>query len=348
MNELRRDPITGRWNIVFLENPADLSDLRAEPHRQITGLGVPTAQPHAKNPENCPFCYGMESNVPHEIIAHRKYGPANTPGWTVRVVPNKYPALRIEGDLNKEGIGLFDIMNGVGAHEVIIETPDHFRDMADMDYVEMEEVIWAYLARSVDLRRDKRFKYILIFKNYGTSAGASLEHAHSQLIALPIVPKVVAEELDGAAKYYDYKERCVFCDMIRQERYDKDRIVYDGKDFMAFCPYVSRCPYEIWILPKKHQSDFGDLQRDSVPDLAKALRDCLARIKGLLSDPAYNFIIHSAPINGHERADYHWHIEIIPKLAKIAGFEWGSGFYINPVPPELAAKNLMSVKLVEK
>jgi UDPglucose--hexose-1-phosphate uridylyltransferase len=326
--------VTGRWNIVVLDKIADVSDFKPEPH--------------PKDPQGCRFCYGNESETPYEIIAHRKYGPPNSPGWTVRVLPNKYPALRIEGDLVKEGIGVFDMMSGIGAHEVIVDTPDHFRDMADLTCAEMEEVVWAYLARSTDLRRDKRFKYVLIFKNYGSSAGASLEHPHSQLIALPIVPKVVQEEIDGAAKYYDYKERCVFCDMLRQEQADKDRIIYDGRYFTAFCPYVSRFSYEVWILPKRHQSDFANLQRDCVSDLARSLRDCLAMIKGLLSDPSYNFIIHSSPINGHDREDYHWHIEIMPKLAKIAGFEWGSGFYINPVPPEIAAKNLLSVKIPEK
>jgi UDPglucose--hexose-1-phosphate uridylyltransferase len=334
MNELRRDPVTGRWNIVFLDKVADVSDFKAEPH--------------PKNAKDCPFCYGREGDTPLEIVAHRRHGAPNTPGWTVRVVPNKYPALMIEGELVKEGDGVFDLMSGVGAHEVIVDTPDHMRDMADLSYPEMEEVVWAYLGRSIDLRRDKRFKYILVFKNYGKSAGATLEHPHSQLIALPIVPKVVQEEIDGAKRYYDYKDRCVFCDMLRQENLDKERIIYDGRYFTAFCPYVSRFSYEIWILPKKHQSDFANLERDCISCLARALRDCLARIKGLLGDPSYNFIIHSSPINGHEREDYHWHIEIMPKLAKIAGFEWGSGFYINPVPPEIAAKNLLSVNIPEK
>lgn len=334
MNELRRDPITARWIIVRSDRIPKVSDFKVEPHK--------------KNKNNCAFCWGNEGMTPPEIIAHRKYGPANSPDWTVRVVPNKYPALRIEGDLDKEGIGVFDVMNGIGAHEVIIDTPDHFRDMADLSYSETEEVVWAYLARSIDLRRDKRFKYILIFKNYGKVAGASLEHPHSQLIALPIVPKRVHEELDGAAKYFEYKERCVFCDMVRGEREDEDRIIYDGEHFLAFCPYVSRFPYEIWILPKKHLSDFAGLDRDRVPCLAKSLRDSLARIKNLLSDPPYNFIIHTSPINGHERDDYHWHIEIMPKLAKLAGFEWGSGFYINPVPPDIAAEKLLSVRGEEK
>ena len=286
--------------------------------------------------------------TPPEIIAHRKHGPANSPGWTVRVVPNKYPALRIEGELNKEGIGVFDMMNGIGAHEVIIDTPDHLRDMSDLKFSETEEVVWAYLARSIDLRRDKRFKYILIFKNYGKIAGASLEHPHSQLIALPIVPKRVLEEIDGAAKYYNYKERCVYCDMIREEKEERERTIYEDEKFLAFCPYVSRFPYEVWVVPKKHGSDFTAMERDCVPSLARAMRETLARIKALLSDPPYNFIIHTSPINGHEREDYHWHVEIMPKLAKVAGFEWGSGFYINPVPPDMAAANLLSVKIEQR
>jgi len=334
VNELRRDPITGRWIIVWLDKKVSIADFLVEPH--------------AKNKENCAFCLGHESMTPPEIVAHRKSGPANSPGWTVRVVPNKYPALRIEGDLNREGVGVFDMMNGVGAHEVIIDTPDHFRDMADLNDQEATEVVWAYLARSRDLRRDTRFKYILIFKNYGKSAGASLEHPHSQLIALPIVPKRVQEELEGAKVYYEYRERCVFCDMLREEREERERIIYEDAGFVAFCPYVSRFPYEVWILPKAHASDFTSLDRDAVPMLARALRESMARIKKLLRDPSYNFIIHTSPINGHERPDYHWHIEIMPKLSKVAGFEWGSGFYINPVPPGTAAGNLLGVKVEER
>jgi len=335
VNELRRDPITGRWIIVFLDKILNLEDLQSESNRK-------TGQ------ESCPFCWGRESLTPPEITAHRKQGPPNSPGWTVRVVPNKFPALRIEGELEKEGIGVFDMMNGIGAHEVIAETPDHFRDMADFTYDEIEEVVWAYLSRSLDLRRDNRFKYILIFKNYGKVAGASLEHSHSQLIALPIVPKRVREEIEGAAKYFEYKERCVFCDIVREEREEKEHIIYEDDKFLAFCPYVSRFPYEVWILPKRHSSDFTGIERDGVRCFAKALRDSMARIKKLLSDPPYNFIIHTSPINGHEREDYHWHVEIMPKLTKVAGFEWGSGFYINPVPPHMAAKNLLSVNIEKK
>jgi UDPglucose--hexose-1-phosphate uridylyltransferase len=336
MNELRCDPITGRWIITFLDKIPAPSSLKA------------AEQPKKNGKDDCPFCYGKEDLTPHEITAHRKQGGPNTPGWSVRVVPNKYPALRVEGEITKEGDGVFDMMSGVGAHEIIVESPDHYKDMADFSYVEMEDVVWAYLSRSLDLKQDKRFKYILIFKNYGKIAGASLEHAHSQLIALPIVPKRVQEELEGATKYYDYKERCIFCDIIRQEKEEKERIIYEDERFLAFCPYVSRFPYEVWVLPKRHSADFTGLERDSVGCLARAMRDSLARIKKLLSDPPYNFIIHTSPIEGHDREDFHWHIEIMPKLTKVAGFEWGSGFYINPVPPHIAAANLLSVNIERK
>ncbi len=331
MSQLRRDPITGRWIIVNTE-------------KSVSPKAFNIEHPKKKGKKGCPFCLGNEDQTPPEIIAHRRVGSANSSGWWIRVVPNKYPALKIEGGLEKEGIGVFDKMNGVGAHEVIIDSADHFKDFADVDDKQAEEIIWAYLGRSRDLRRDPRFKYILIFKNYGKGAGATLEHPHSQLIALPIVPKRVNEELKSAKSYYEYKERCVFCDLLRQELEDKERVICENKHFLCFAPFVSRFPYETWIIPKKHKSDFSLLEKDEVRPLGMIMRDALHKLKVVLNDPPYNFIIHTSPINGHEREDYHWHIEIIPKLVNVAGFEWGSGFYINPVAPEEVSKNLASVK----
>ncbi len=327
MSQLRRDPITGRWIIVNTEKPMPPDHFNIE-------------RPKKKGKKGCPFCPGSEKMTPPEIIAHRRIGSPNSTGWWIRVVPNKYPALKIEGALDKEGIGVFDKINGIGAHEVIIDSPDHFTELSDVDDKQAEEVIWAYRARSIDLRRDKRFKYVLIFRNYGKAAGASLEHPHSQLIALPIVPKRVNEEVKSANEYYAYKERCVFCDLIRQELEDRERIVAENKHFIAFAPFVSRFPYELWIIPKRHRSDFSLLEKEEVRPLGVILRDALRKLKIVLKDPPYNFIIHTSPINGHEREDYHWHIEIMPKLVQVAGFEWGSGFYINPVAPEEVAKNL--------
>ena len=332
MSQLRRDPITGRWIIVNydkINEPEEFSFEKVVKSQDI---------------EKCPFCYNNENLTPPEIIAHRKSGKPNSPDWTIRVVPNKYPALNDEGELQKTGFGVFDRINGVGTHEVIIDIPEHQKDIADIRDAQAEEVVWAYLGRSTDLRKDPRFKYILIFRNYGKSAGASLEHPHSQLIPLPITPKRVNEELQSSLKYFNYKDRCVFCDMLTQEINDKERIVEENKYFICFTPFVSRFPYEMWIMPKKHESHFATIQKEEVRPLGMMLRNSMLKLKKLLNDPPYNYIIHTSPINGHEKEYYHWHIEIMPKLVNVAGFEWGSGFYVNPVPPEIAAKNLRNVK----
>ncbi|MBN2097493.1 MAG: galactose-1-phosphate uridylyltransferase [Candidatus Omnitrophica bacterium] len=332
MDQLRKDPIVGRWTIVFSDKPFAPSDFKIEhlSHKEAT----------------CPFCYGHENLTPPEIQAHREGATLpNSPGWSTRVVPNKFPALRIEGELDRRGIGMFDLSGGIGAHEVIIETPDHSKDLADLLDHEAEKVIWAYRDRSVDLRGDKRFRYIMIFKNHGFSAGASLAHSHSQLIALPMVPKNVHEELQGAGLYFEYKERCIFCDMIAQEKADNERLICENSRFLAFAPFASRFPFETWILPQEHHSDFSFIRSDDVTELARILKDVLKRMKQVLNDPPYNFIIHTSAIEQRDREDYHWHIEIMPKLMKIAGFEWGSGFYVNPTPPELVAKYLREAKI---
>jgi len=329
MSQLRRDPITGRWIIVNYEKVIAPEEFSFEKVVK------------SNDTQTCPFCQGNERLTPPEIVAHRKIGKPNSPGWTIRVVPNKYPALEVKGDLKKVGLGVFDKMNGIGTHEVIIDIPGHMPDIADISDSQAEEVIWSYLGRSTDLEKDSRFKYILIFRNYGKSAGASLEHPHSQLIALPIVPKRVNEELHSSLEYHHYKDRCVFCDILNQELMDKERIIDENESFILFCPFVSRFPYEMWIMPKRHESHFTSLLKEEVKPLGIILRNAMKKLKKLLNDPPYNYIIHTSPINGFEKDYYHWHIEIMPKLVNVAGFEWGSGFYVNPVPPEVAAKNLM-------
>jgi UDPglucose--hexose-1-phosphate uridylyltransferase len=294
----------------------------------------------------CPFCYGNETKTPPEILAYRPSTngepppPRDTPGWRVRVVPNKFPALGIEGNLNRQAEGMFDKMNGIGAHEVIIETPEHASTLPLLPDKRVEDVLWAFRDRILDLKQDKRFKYILIFKNHGEAAGASLEHPHSQLIALPILPKQVIEELEGAKQYYVYKERCVFCDVIRQELDDPARVVGENNDFVTLAPYAPRFPFETWILPKRHESAFENSSSQMYENLAKALKNLLRRADAVLDNPAYNLVIHSSPVQDPTLDHYHWHIEFMPKLTKTAGFEWGTGFYINPTPPEEAAKFL--------
>ena len=330
MGELRRDPIVGRWVIVDTDSPLRPEDFDKETH-------------HWKE-SDCPFCYSNESLTPPEIEAIRmEQTLPNSPGWKVRVVPNKFPALMVEGDLNRRGVGIYDMSCGVGAHEVIIETPYHYKDLPDLLDEEVKDILEMYLRRALDLKKDRRFKYILIFKNYGSSAGASLEHPHTQLIALPMVPKNVLEELKGAYTYFEYRDRCIFCDMIRQELQEKERIVLEDKNFLVICPFVSRFPFEVWILPKEHNPDFFILRAEKFSQLAKILKEVLRKIKALLSHPAYNYIIHTSPLDGAEYESYHWHIEIIPKLTRTAGFEWGTGFYLVPTPPEIATRYLKEV-----
>jgi UDPglucose--hexose-1-phosphate uridylyltransferase len=326
--ELRKDPITGRWVIIATDRAKRPSDFVRE-KVEIRGTGF------------CPFCAGNETKTPPEILAYRKDGSQrNMPGWSLRVVPNKFPALGIEGTLNRQGEGLYDKMNGIGAHEVIIETPEHQHTLATMPVRGVEDVLWAYRDRILDLKKDRRFKYVLIFKNHGDAAGASLEHTHSQLIALPVVPKRVREEVDSSKEYYSYKERCIFCDIIRQEMEDGVRMIAENASFIAMAPYAPRFPFEMWIVPKIHQSAFEESQKHEFEHLAAMLKDMLTRLDKVLDSPAYNHIIHTSPIPEASNDYYHWHLEIMPKLTKVAGFEWGTGFYINPTPPEESAKFL--------
>jgi UDPglucose--hexose-1-phosphate uridylyltransferase len=332
MSEIRRDPINGRWVIMDTDHPNQPQDYEYE-HNSYKGGA-------------CPFCYGNESMTPPEIEVIRDPSTApNTSGWQVRVVANKFPALQIEGDLERKGLGIYDMSNGVGAHEVILETPYHEKDIPDLLNSEVENFLSIYCRRAFDLVKDKRFKYIMVFKNFGLAAGASLEHPHTQMIALPMIPKSALEEIKGAHDYYEYRERCIFCDIIRQESEEKERIVLENKYFLSFCPYASRFPFEIWIIPKKHKEFFCQTAQDEVPALAQILRETIAKLKVIFPQVAYNFILHSSPVNTDiETLGYHWHIEFMPKLTRVAGFEWGSGIYLVSTPPELAAQYLREAK----
>ncbi len=334
MPELRKDPISGRWVIISTERGKRPSSF----HSVTRGVSA----------KLCPFCPGHEENTPPEIMAYRKPGTEpNKSGWTLRVFPNKYPALIVEGTLKREPHGLYDKMNGIGAHEVIVETPEHAHDMVEMSSEEVRNVFWAYRERMMDLERDRRFKYIIVFKNHGEAAGASLEHSHSQLIATPIIPKRVEEEINGSKRYYEFKERCVYCDIVRQEIKDKERIVMDYDSFIAIQPFAPRFPFETWLLPKTHQSSYLEMSEADFTILAKSLKDTLGRLKQALNDPPFNYVLHTRPISKDHHEYYHWHFEIIPKLTKVAGFEWGSGFYINPTAPEEAAAYLREIRLVD-
>lgn len=272
-------------------------------------------------------------------------GSGSAAEWTLRVVPNKFPALRVEGQLDRQGNGLYDKISGVGAHEVIIESPDHLSTLSTVPEKRVEDLFWAFRDRIIDLRRDVRLRYVLLFKNHGERAGATLEHTHSQIIALPVVPKRVQEEIDGAKRHFDYKERCVFCDIVHQEHNDVDRIVLETDHFIAFAPYASRFPFETWIIPRAHASHFDTIAPTAMQNLASVLQRVLRRMDKTLEQPPYNFVLHTAPVQETSMPHYHWHIELIPKLTRVAGFEWGSGFYINPTPPEEAARFLREAQI---
>jgi UDPglucose--hexose-1-phosphate uridylyltransferase len=340
MPELRKDPVLGRWVIIATERakrPSDFEVVREE-----------------SDSVSCAFCEGHESETPPEVYAVRGTGSrANEPGWEVRVVPNKYPALDVEGHLDREGVGLCDMANGIGVHEVIVETPSHDQDTADLSAEHIGKVMKTYRQRIIDLREDERLKYVLIFKNQGRSAGASLEHAHSQLIATPITPKRVKEKLDGAKGYFDYKHRCVFCDYIKQEtELFGERLVEETADFVALSPFAARFPFETWILPKRHMLDFAMVEDEEAADLGRMMKLILSKLRKALNNPPFNYVLHMAPYRRPRGGywttiedDYHWHVELIPRLTRVAGFEWGSGFYINPTPPEVAARTLYETEV---
>ena len=327
MPELRKDPVVGRWVIISTERARRPSDFPAQP---VQAQGA-----------NCVFCAHHEDKTPPEILAVRSAdSDTNGPGWSLRVVPNKFPALRIEGELEPSGEGLYDRMNGVGAHEVVIETPDHGATLATLPADAVADVLLAYRERMVDLKKDPRFEYILVFKNHGAAAGASLEHPHSQLIATPIIPIMVSEELKGAADYYGMKERCVWCDVVHQERRSRRRVIMEANGFVALAPFAPRFPFETWILPTRHRSAFEETGVEDLRGLAELLGEFLRRMDRVLQRPPFNFMLHTAPLREGPMDHFHWHLEIIPKLTNVAGYEWGSGFFINPTPPEDAAAAL--------
>ncbi len=332
MPELRKDPVLGRWVIISTERAKRPKDFKATPEKKVV------------SPKSCPFCPGNEAATPPEIFAYRAEGTEqNTPGWTLRVISNKFPALLIEGDINRRGEGIYDRMNGIGAHEVIIETPDHEADLADLELSHFKNVIYAYQQRIKDLKNDPRLRYVMIFKNFGAAAGASLEHSHSQLIATPVVPKRVTEEMDGARRYFEYRDRCIFCDIVVQETKERKRLISENNSYILICPFAPRFPFETWILPRSHMSNFEEATQQQLDDLAAILKDCLMRIKKALNTPPYNYIIHTTPITLKGIEFYHFHLEIIPVLTHIAGFEWGTGFYINPTGPEESASYLKNI-----
>lgn len=335
MSELRHDPLSKRWVIIATERTRRPEDF------------ISPAPPYPE-PKFCPFCPGNEDKTPAEITAIRPQGSApNGPGWSARVFPNKYPALAIEGEIERRGVGLYDRMRGIGAHEVIVESPKHDEHLADMDPAHFERVLGLCQDRLRDLMRDARFKYSLLFKNHGIAAGAALPHPHLQIIATPVTPRAISVELESARQHYHLKERCIYCDLLTLEIEARERIVILDEHFAVLAPYASRFPFEMMVIPRRHRHSFAEEPRPVLGALSRCLQDLFARLKKVLRDPPYNFVFHTSP-NTETLVrrrnywdtlpfDFHWHIEVLPRLTRVAGFEWGTGFYINPTSPEEAA-----------
>jgi len=338
MSELRHDPLSRRWVIIATERSGRPMDFT--PEREAAPPG-----------SFCPFCEGHEDKTPPEIMAVRAPGSSpNGPGWSIRVIPNKYPALMIEGNPDRRGTGIYDRMRGIGAHEVIVESPRHDLLIPDMSEEHLTSLVRVYAERVRDLMRDRRFKYILLFKNHLAPAGASLTHPHTQIIATPVTPRAVAQKLESSKAHHQTKERCLVCDLLQQEIEDGSRIVSLDDHFLVLAPFASRFPFELFIAPRRHSHSFVETPPEEQAALARALKDTLGRLRATLKDPPYNLVLHTAPNTETipRRShywdtlpfDFHWHLEILPRLTKMAGFEWGTGFYINPTPPEEAASFL--------
>lgn len=328
MPELRKDPVVDRWVIIADNRGRRPQDFEIAPRRSAGRL--------------CPFCEGNESETPGEVLCVREpHSSPNGPGWRIRVVPNKFPAVweAERGEITDRDDGLHQAGPGQGIHEVIIESPRHVSSLTQLTGDEIILVLQTYRRRFQALESHPGLSSVMLFKNMGAEAGASLEHVHSQLIALPMIPTLQAAELQGAKARFDASGRCVFCRMLRSDGVSPRGVLVSDR-FTAFCPFASRFGYETWILPNRHASHFSAITDDEIRDLADVLPKVLKAVETAVRPPAYNLVFHTAPLGGPPLEHYHWHIEVLPAFARAAGFEWGSGFHINPVYPEQAAQEL--------
>jgi UDPglucose--hexose-1-phosphate uridylyltransferase len=318
--QLRHDSITGRPVIIAPERaarPTELEDAGRLAH-------------HAE----CPFCDGHEAETPPEVYALRSTdSEANGSGWRVRVIPNRFPAV-------EKGTGTFSgaekvpvpFSTAYGVHEVVVECPPHESSLGEMSIEQVHDVFAVYRDRLAALRHDSRLAYVQVFKNHGAAAGASVEHAHSQILGTTFVPPEVQAELDAV------KDGCKFCELVDRELATGERVIFAGEHVIALAAWASRFPYETWLLPRKHAAHFDRLGDAELTELAVTMRLLLRRLSAVAGDPAYNIILHTAPIADGDR--FHWHWEILPRTTGIAGFELSTGCYLNPLPPEVAASRL--------
>ena len=332
MSEFRQDPVTGRWVIIA-------SGRASRPWH----IDMARDRPRA---ESCLFCAGNEVMTPPEVWAERgANGQANAPGWRLRVVPNKYPALENSGEWSGKKDGLYQAMNGLGVHELIIESPDHVTNMAALNLERFVHILRAYRSRLRALRNDRRWRYFLVYKNHGERAGATFEHIHSQLVALPFVPREAHDEIDGVRRHFEASGRCIYCDIIRSDGEPTGRLVLSSERFVALCPFAPRFGYETWILPRNHAGRFEQISDEDIAALAECSRSVIVKLNGITDNPPFNLLIHTAPDEESADQRYHWHMEILPQITRAAGFEWGTGVHMNSVAPEDAARSLRDARV---
>lgn len=327
MSEWRADPVTGRWVVIAADEPLRRRDFDLDPV-------IPIDEAY------CPLCEGEEAVAGAEIAAVRDGTPPNEPGWRLRVVPNRVPALRVEGALEHRQDGPFERMHGLGAHEVFVETPRHDATWATMSAEELVRVLTAWRDRLADLRRDTRMRAALIFKNEGVKAGARLAHPHSQLIAMPVVPEDLAAEVAGAHRHFEAHGACAYCALLEQELALRARVVAASEAVAILSPYAARWPFETCLLPRAHHARFEEATEPLLTEVAATLQPVLRTMATRLEQPALNVVLHTAPYAEALDAAFHWHLEIVPRVLRPSGFELGSGTALNPVAPEEAARVL--------
>jgi len=328
MAELRREPVTRMWVVVTNENPKGPSDY------------LPFKPPYrVQEPQGpCAFCPGNEEMTPHETLSLGRDGEK----WSVRVIPNKFPFFHIEGDFDRRPEGMYDVMEAIGAHEIVVETPGHDQSLATMEPKQIEKILQAYRERLIDLEKDQRFQQFLILKNH---PGVFNRHPHSHILAMPVIPERMDEEIRGTLDYYQRKERCIFCDILKEEISMKKRVILETVHFLIFSPFASRYPFETWIVPKAHRPDFHRITEEETKDLSAGIQSLFYSFLKLLSDPPYSLTFHTSPVRDRfHRPEYHWHIETRLRIGLREGFEWGTGFFVNPTPPEDAARFLREVE----
>jgi UDPglucose--hexose-1-phosphate uridylyltransferase len=329
MPEFRQNFVTKEWVVIASERAKRPEQMRRD---EVERPAIPAYR------EDCPFCPGHEARTPAPVLAVEEGGQ-----WRLRVVPNKFAALRPDESTKRECIGPFLRAGGFGEAEVVIESPHHDRSLENLPLTEVERVLRAFRTRYLAISSDPRINLVTIFRNYGPLAGTSLEHPHSQIIATPIVPPHVRDPWRHAQLHYDTFGRCAYCEMVTVELEQGVRIVRETEHFVCFVPFAGKTPFETRIYPKRHHAAYSWIDEREIEDLALILKDALLRLRVGINNPDYNFIIRSAA-SGDEDARYlHWYMVIIPKITTPAGFEIGSGIYINVVPPEGAAEYLRGV-----